>query len=123
MPYQRKSSKHITDAQERAANLKRIDPALDLGNDLTLAAFNSQIAVVQALLEAYNTQLAKADVAGNEFRVAEKNLRTLSARMLAAVGVKYGKDSNEYEMAGGTRASEINYHPTAPTETPPAGGA
>jgi hypothetical protein len=32
--------------------------------------------------------------------------------------VKYGKDSNEYEMAGGTRASEINYHPAAPTEQP-----
>jgi hypothetical protein len=26
--------------------------------------------------------------------------------MLAAVGVKYGKDSSEYEKAGGTRTSE-----------------
>ena len=26
--------------------------------------------------------------------------------MLAAVGVKYGKDSTEYEQAGGTRTSE-----------------
>jgi uncharacterized protein YciW len=119
MAFQRKSSKHIADAQERAANLRGIDPALDLGNDLTLAAFNAEIAAAQNLLDAYNAKLAKADAAGNEFRAAEKQLRAQSARMLAAVGVKYGKDSNEYEMAGGTRASEINYHPNVPPE---AGG-
>lgn len=122
MAYQRKSSKHIVDAQERAANLRGIDPALDLGNDLTLATFNAEIAATQNLLDTYNAKLAKADAAGNEFKAAEKRLRAQSARMLAGVGVKYGKDSNEYEMAGGTRASEIDYHPTAPTETPPAGG-
>jgi hypothetical protein len=31
--------------------------------------------------------------------------------MLSGVKVKYGRDSNEYEMAGGIRISEINYHP------------
>uniref|UniRef100_UPI004056C122 hypothetical protein n=1 Tax=Candidatus Electronema sp. TaxID=2698783 RepID=UPI004056C122 len=122
MAYQRKSSKHIADAQERAANLKAIDPALDLGNDLTLAAFNAEIAATQNLLDTYNAKLAKADAAGNDFKAGEKQLRAQSARMLAGVGVKYGKDSNEYEMAGGTRASEIDYHPSVPPETPPAGG-
>ena len=34
---------------------------------------------------------------------------------MAGVGVKYGKDSSEYEMAGGTRASEINYNPSERT--------
>ncbi|MGR0481431.1 MAG: hypothetical protein ACTFAL_08535 [Candidatus Electronema sp. V4] len=122
MAYQRKSSKHIADAQERAANLRGIDPALDFGNDLTLAAFNAEIAATQNLLDAYNAKLAKADAAGNDFKAAEKRLRAQSARMLAGVGVKHGKDSSEYEMAGGTRASEINYHPNTGTETPPAGG-
>lgn len=121
MAFQRKSSKHIVDAQERAANLKAVDPDLDLGNGLTLAAFNAEIAAAQNLLDTYNAKLAKADAAGNDFRAGEKNLRALSSRMLAGVGVKYGKDSNEYEMAGGTRSSEINYHP-APEEEPPAGG-
>jgi uncharacterized protein YciW len=122
MAYQRKSSKHITDAQERAANLKAIDPALDLGNDLTLAAFNAEIAATQNLLDTYNAKLAKADAAGNDFKAAEKRLRAQSARMLAGVGVKYGKDSNEYEMAGGTRSSEIDYHPSVPPEEPEGGG-
>jgi len=34
------------------------------------------------------------------FKATEKNLRTLSAWMLAAVG-QVGKENNEYEMAGG----------------------
>ncbi|ASC70730.1 hypothetical protein XM38_016750 [Halomicronema hongdechloris C2206] len=36
----------------------------------------------------------------------EKQLNALSERMLLAVAVQYGKDSYEYEMAGGTRTSE-----------------
>ncbi|MCI5194555.1 MAG: hypothetical protein D3915_15810 [Candidatus Electrothrix sp. AU1_5] len=36
----------------------------------------------------------------------EKELRDLSSLMLSGVKVKYGRDSNEYEMAGGTRLSD-----------------
>lgn len=111
MAYRRKTSDYLSEAQLRAANLKSIDPNLDLGNGLTIAAYENEIAATQARLDTYNAKLAKADAAGNEFRDSEKDLRSLTARMLAAVGVKYGKNSSEYEMAGGTRASEINYRP------------
>lgn len=116
MAYKRKTSPHLTEAQKRLANLKAIAPNLDLGNGLTVAAFTAEIAAAQSALDAYNALLAQADGAGNDFKAVEKQLRTLSARYLAAVGVKYGKDSNEYEMAGGTRTSEINYHPKKATE-------
>ena len=118
MAFKRKSSQVIADAQQRLANLKAIDPSLDLGNDLTVADYESRIAASQQQLDTYNAQLAKADAAGNDFRSGEKDLSSLSARMLAAVGVKYGKDSNEYEMAGGTRSSEIKRKkkPEKPTE-------
>lgn len=111
MAYRRKMSDYISEALLRAANLKAIDPALDLGNGLTIAAYESEIAATQARLDSYNAKLAHADAEGNAFRDSEKNLRTMNARMLAAVGVKYGKNSSEYEMAGGTRSSEINYRP------------
>lgn len=114
MGYRRKMSDYISEALLRAANLKAIDPDLDLGNGLTIAAYESEIAATQAQLDAYNAKLAQADAEGNAFRDMEKNLRALNARMLAAVGVKYGKDSSEYEMAGGTRSSEINYRPAPP---------
>jgi len=107
MAFKRKSSQVIANAQQRVANLKSISPSLDLGNGLTLTDYLAKIAEVQTSLDAYNIQIAQADGLGNKFKADEKELRTLSARMLAAVGVKYGKDSSEYEMAGGTRTSEI----------------
>ena len=106
MAYQRKSSRVIADAQERSADLRAIDPELDLGNNLTVAAYDTKIAEVQTALDAYNGLLAQADAAGNDFRTLEKELRDLSSRMLSGVKVKYGRDSNEYEMAGGTRLSD-----------------
>jgi hypothetical protein len=106
MAYQRKSSRIIADALERSGNLRAIDPNLDLGNDLTVAAYDAKIAEVQAALDTYNGQLAQADAGGNNFKAVEKELRDLSSLMLSGVKVKYGRDSNEYEMAGGTRLSD-----------------
>ena len=107
MAYKRRSSQVIADAQERATNLKAIDPNLDLGGGLTVAAFEDEIDEVQTTLEQYNTLLAQADAVLNKLNDQEKKLGTKSGRMLAGVGVRYGKDSSEYEMAGGTRTSEI----------------
>jgi hypothetical protein len=72
-----------------------------------VAAFDNKITTVQTALETYNTLLAQAEAALNELNDRKKNLGTLSGRMLAGVGVMFGKDSSEYEMAGGTRTSEI----------------
>lgn len=107
MAYKRRSSKIITEAQQRATNLKAIDPNLDLGGGLTVAAFDNEIAEVQTTLDQYNTLLAQADAVLNKLNDQEKELGTKSGRMLAGVGVRYGKDSSEYEMAGGTRTSEV----------------
>ncbi|WP_417910675.1 hypothetical protein [Candidatus Electronema sp. PJ] len=107
MAYKRRASQIMVDAQQRITNLKAIDPDLDLGNGLTVAVFNAQIMEMQTALATYNALLAQADAAGNAVNAIEKNISALSTRMLAGVGVKYGKDSSEYEMAGGTRTSEI----------------
>jgi len=47
----------------------------------------------------------------SSFQAVEKELRDMSSQMLSGVKVKYGRDSNQYEMAGGTRLSDINHHP------------
>lgn len=91
MAYRRKSSEIIAEAQERAGNLRAIDPNLDLGNNLTLAAYDAKISESQTALDAYNGLLAQADAAGNDFRAVEKQLRDLSSQMLSGVKVKYGR--------------------------------
>ena len=109
---QKKGTSPITiAAQTRLDALKSLDPALDLGYGLTLKAYQALINDAQAKLSAYNTLLSQVDDAQNALRAAEQELRPFSARLLAGIGVKYGKDSSQYEMAGGTRTSEIKRSP------------
>jgi uncharacterized protein (DUF1501 family) len=90
----------------RAAGLESIDPALDLGNGLSLATYRAAIADTSAKLSAYNTLLSQVDEAHNAFAAAESGLGETSDRMLAGVASKYGRNSDQYEMAGGTKRSE-----------------
>jgi len=57
-------------------------------------------------LDIYNGFLADADAQLNVFNQKEKILKDANERMLEAVSVKFGKDSDEYEKAGGVRKSE-----------------
>jgi hypothetical protein len=52
MAYQRKSSRIITDAQERSGNLRAIDFNLDLGNNFNVAAYDTKITEVQIAAQA-----------------------------------------------------------------------
>lgn len=108
MAYRRRTSSIIEKVRIRASNLEAINPNLDLGNDLTVAELRAQLETTQALLTLYNIKLAEADAALNNLQAQEKMLLTLSGRLLAAVGAVYGKDSSEYEQAGGTRLRRVN---------------
>ena len=106
MARQKKLSPFLEGAQQRLTALSSIDPALDLGNGLTLAAYRAEVTSAQAKQDAYNALLSQADQAQNELLEAEKAIRDLSERMLAGVAANFGKDSDQYEMAGGVRKSE-----------------
>lgn len=106
MARQKRTSAILENARTRAAGLSGIAATVDLGNGLTLAAYSAQIDALTAEIAAYNAKLAELDGMTNELKAAEKSLGELSARMLAAVAVKYGRDSSEYEKAGGVRFSE-----------------
>jgi hypothetical protein len=58
------------------------------------------------LLDSYNTKLSELDVVQNDLDAIELKLTETCSVMLSAVVVKYGKNSNEYEQAGGIRTSE-----------------
>ena len=102
----KRSSKVVEQAQRRAAAMRSINANLDLGNGLTLAEYNKAIDAVRADISTYNEALSQVDHAANGVQAGEKKLRDLSELMLLAVAARYGKDSSEYEMAGGTRKSE-----------------
>jgi len=103
----KKGSADFAKAIKRLAAMKSIDEKLDLGNGLTLAAYNSTIEKTKNTLDAYNKQLSLADGALNDLMADEEVLRDWNERMLTGIATRYGKDSSEYEKAGGTKKSDI----------------
>lgn len=90
----------------RKASIASINSSLDLGNGLTLTGYQSAIDDVKTALDEYNNTLSLVDSKLNALEEKETILKHLNERMLIAVAAKYGKDSNEYEMAGGKKKSE-----------------
>lgn len=102
----RKSNRALEQAEIRAACLAAIDPHLDLGNDRNLDSFNLQISELQEQINHYNTTVAELQNVRSNIKDREKTLREFSSQMLLGVAFTYGKDSLEYELAGGVRKSE-----------------
>jgi len=106
MPRPKKKSTVLPKAEKRLAGMRSIDTKLSFGTGLSNDAFSAQVNAVRADLDTYNTLLSKVDEAYNELAASEQVLATLSENMLMSVAIKYGKKSNEYEMAGGARRGE-----------------
>ena len=106
MGRKKKNSKTIDAAKVRLASIKSIDPVFDLGNGKTAAAYQTAIDNSQTDLDKYNTQLSQVDDAYNKHLASEKVLKNVSEAMLIGVADKFGKDSDEYEKAGGKKKSE-----------------
>ncbi|AOX00124.1 hypothetical protein BJP34_12300 [Moorena producens PAL-8-15-08-1] len=102
----KRNSIKLMNAERRIASLKSINDKLDLGNGMTIQELEASIQSVREKLETYNTILSTVDAAYNNLLEAEEVLGGLSEKMLMAVAVKYGKNSFEYEMAGGVRRTE-----------------
>lgn len=100
------ASTTLEKAQTRLAALKSIESTLDLGNGLTVKAYSQLIEEARQKLETYNTALSLVDQSYTAISDAEKVIAEWTERMLIAVAYRYGKNSDEYQMAGGTRRSD-----------------
>ena len=83
-----------------------IDPVLDLGNGITAALYKAEIDNLTEKLSVYNTNLSTIDDQYNACITQMGIVADWSERVLTGVASKYGKNSSEYEMAGGVRKSE-----------------
>jgi hypothetical protein len=106
MPRQKRSSRAIEKAEQRAAGLEMISPSLEVGNSLTLENFTAEIKQFRRKLADYNSLLAKINIAQTELDKDEKQLMLMTGDMLTGVASKFGKDSYEYQLAGGIRRSD-----------------
>lgn len=103
-----RESAELQAATKRMNGLKAIDSTgqLDLGNGHTIEAYQGQLDEVKANLDAYNKARKELDALKNQLDDSEKALSKKSSMMLTGIGLKYTKDSSEYEQCGGIRASD-----------------
>ena len=113
----RQSPRILEIARKRLSGIKSINANLDLGNGLSVASYSQKLDETANEIDTYNQFLSLLDRMRNNIMLKEKSLRDMNERILEAVGSVYGHDSSEYEMAGGTRKSEIKRKSSA--EDPP----
>ena len=95
--------------------VKSIDTALDLGNGITVALYEAQVESLTSKLSTYNTTLSTIDDLYNGCIAQMAVVADWNERVLAGVASKYGKNSSEYEMAGGVKKSERKKPKAKPT--------
>ena len=100
------SSKTYEKAFRRIASVQSIDVNFDLGNGLVAADYQKAITDVKTAMDDYNTTLSTVDEKLNILKEKEKLLDNWNERILVGVAAKFGKDSSQYEQAGGVRKSE-----------------
>ncbi|MBD2612652.1 MAG: hypothetical protein RMY62_030885 [Nostoc sp. ZfuVER08] len=106
MTRRKRSSRILEKAEFRVAGLKAIDPNINFDDTYNLQNLNQLINNFHNMLDEYNAAIAMIDSSRKKLDEMEKTLSHVSDKMLMGVGFKYGKNSNEYELAGGVRDSE-----------------
>ncbi|MBD2163847.1 hypothetical protein H6G04_05445 [Calothrix membranacea FACHB-236] len=106
MRQQRRNSRALTKAERRIEGLQMIDPDLDFGNEFSIANYNGMVQQLREKLAAYNQAKTLVEKTQTALVDAERVLNNYSEHMLLNVASRYGKNSDEYGMAGGTRKSE-----------------
>nr|WP_267871595.1 hypothetical protein [Nostoc sp. CHAB 5715] len=86
--------------------MKAIDPNINFNDTYNLQNLTQLIDNFHNMLDDYNAAIAMIDSSRKKLDEMEKNLSQVSDKMLMGVGFKYGKNSDEYELAGGVRDSE-----------------
>ncbi|MBD0266640.1 MAG: hypothetical protein ICV78_29140 [Tolypothrix sp. Co-bin9] len=102
----KRNSRTLGKAEVRLASIKSISPTLDVGEKLTVQDYTEKIESLRKSLEAYNTTLSTIDVLLTQIVENEQDLADYSEKMLRGIAYKYGNNSHEYQMAGGTRKSD-----------------
>lgn len=106
MTRRKRTSRILEKAELRAAGLKAIAPTLDFGDARNVSNMTQVMEQLRTKIDAYNTALSVIDSYQAEIEELEKTLGNLSEQMLIGVAFQYGKDSREYQMAGGVRKSD-----------------
>lgn len=100
-----------------------IDPNLDLGQGRTIGVFRNSLDRVKSQIASYNALIAKLEGERNQVESSELAMGHMNRDYLAAVGLRYGYDSTQYEQVGGKLRTKFrrnnNTKPDTGSATPP----
>jgi hypothetical protein len=116
MTRQRRSSRILEKAQTRLAGIQSIKRNLNLATGCSAQEYSHTISDFISEIDAYNSALSALDLLSERLNEKEKQLASYSEKMLLSIAAQYGKDSSEYEKAGGTRKSSIRRRSAPPIE-------
>ncbi|MBD2165153.1 hypothetical protein H6G04_12150 [Calothrix membranacea FACHB-236] len=102
----RRNSRTLNKAQVRLANIKSINPTLEVGEGLTVKNYTEKIESLRQSIEAYNSALSNIDILLTHIVKSEKDLADYSDQILRGIAYKFGHNSDEYQMAGGIRKND-----------------
>jgi hypothetical protein len=106
MARKRRTSAVLETSRQRLAGLTKINPAPDFGGNLNVAGGQAVLTDLSDELDSYNHNNAALDDQQNRVDTKEDAASDWNKRMLSAVSARYGSDSSEYAMVGGTRTSD-----------------
>ena len=106
MARKKRESRVLKKAESRLTGVRSIDPKLDLGDGISVAALHQATVALKRAQDEYHQNLADGEGALGRIKLQEPVVADLSERILTGVATKFGKDSAEYGQAGGKRKSE-----------------
>lgn len=101
-----KTSSVLKDAKRRLERLKAIQPIPNLGEGFNLQIYETAVNALESLQASYNTKISELDGMSASLKDMERMVRDYRARILAAIAAQFGRNSEEYAAAGGTKLSE-----------------
>ena len=92
----------LDEADARVAVLLPMASQLDLPRTLKLGDYQSAVATTRDCLGRFKSLTVQLEAARRDLNAAEEHLADCNRRVLRAVEVQFGPDSDEYKAAGGT---------------------
>jgi hypothetical protein len=98
-----RESKALEKAEARIKGMQDMSSPIDLGNGISLNNYIAKAEVLRQQIEAHNALLKNLEQSRKSIAKTEQELNDFSEHILLSVAALYGKQSKQYERAGGKR--------------------
>ncbi|BAY76767.1 hypothetical protein NIES25_32240 [Nostoc linckia NIES-25] len=106
MPRKKRTSPLLEKTEQKLIGFKSIDSSLDFGDSVSVNHLTELTGELRNEIDQYNMMLTAIDTAKEKIETLENSIRETSERLVDGVASRYGKNSRQYEMAGGVRKSD-----------------